>query len=233
MNHRRDNLTMSKPGKRRRMRQAWNTAIQEARTQPLSDQDVDVGKRLRSLRTEQGLSLRALAELSGLNTNTLSLIENGKSSPSVSTLQQLAQALRVPMTAFFEIEVTQNNIIFQKTGQRPLAAFSHGTLADLGAGQTLLGGQLLLVSLQPGADSGPTPIVHTGHEFVYCLEGRLRYTVESQSYVLEPGDSLLFEAHLPHRWSNVGEGSSRSLLILCPSDEQDRPIERHFTPELG
>ncbi|MFO7583430.1 MAG: helix-turn-helix transcriptional regulator [Anaerolineales bacterium] len=64
----------------------------------IEDQDIDVGSRLRVIRTNQGLSIRALAERSGLNVNTLSLIENGKTSPSVSTLQALAQSLAVPIS---------------------------------------------------------------------------------------------------------------------------------------
>jgi len=192
---------------------------------------IDVGRNLHALRAKQGLSIRSLAELSGLNVNTLSLIENGKSSPSVSTLQQLAGALAIPITAFFETDIIKNNISYQKTGQRSQAVFAHGTLADLGAGLTLRGGQPLLVTLEPKANSGPTPIVHTGHEFVFCLEGRLSYTIEDHVYILDPGDSLLFEAHLPHFWQNVGESTSQSLLIMCPADESDHPTERHFKPE--
>jgi transcriptional regulator with XRE-family HTH domain len=192
---------------------------------------IDVGCNLHNLRAKQGLSIRSLAELSGLNVNTLSLIENGKSSPSVSTLQQLASALAIPITAFFETDVLKNNISYQKSGQRLKAAFSHGTLADLGAGLTLQGGQPLLVTLEPKANSGLTPIVHTGHEFVFCLEGRLSYTIEDRIYILDPGDSLLFEAHLPHFWQNTGESTSQSLLIMCPADESDHPTERHFKPE--
>ncbi len=55
--------------------------------------DIDAGHCLRVLRSGRGLSIRSLAEQSGLNANTLSLIENSKTSPSVSTLQQLASAL--------------------------------------------------------------------------------------------------------------------------------------------
>ena len=165
---------------------------------------IDVGRNLRELRAEKGLSIRSLAELSGLNVNTLSMIENGKSSPSVSTLQQLASALAVPITAFFETDVLKNNVSYQKSGQRPQATFGYGTMADLGAGLTLRGGQPLLVTLEPKANSGPTPIVHTGHEFVFCLDGHLSYTIEDHIYILDPGDSLLFEAHLPHFWQNVG-----------------------------
>ena len=198
--------------------------------EPLPDM-VDVGRQLRELRTRRGLSIRALAEVSGLNVNTLSLIENGKTSPSVSTLQLLAMALGVPITAFFEGEVPQKRIVYQKSGQRRRAAFSHGTLEDLAAGLTLSGGQLLLVTLEPGADSGSTSIVHTGHEFVFCLEGRMSYIIQEQVFTLEPGDSLIFEAHLPHSWRNSGENLMRSLLVLYPTDEHDRPAERHFIPE--
>ena len=60
-------------------------------------------------------------------------------------------------------------------------AFAYGTLADLGAGLTLHGGQPLLVTLEPKANSGPTPIVHTGHEFVFCLDGHLSYTIEDSN----------------------------------------------------
>jgi transcriptional regulator with XRE-family HTH domain len=192
---------------------------------------IDVGRNLHDLRINRGLSIRSLAELSGLNVNTLSLIENGKTSPSVSTLQQLASALAVPITAFFESNTQKNNISYQKTGQCPQAAFAYGTVADLGAGLTLRGGQPLLVTLQPHASSGSTPIVHTGHEFVFCLDGRLAYTIEDHTYILDPGDSLLFEAHLPHLWQNVGEKISKSLLIMCPADESDHPENRHFKAE--
>jgi transcriptional regulator with XRE-family HTH domain len=193
--------------------------------------DLDVGRCLRELRAGRGLSIRSLAEQSGLNVNTLSLIENSKTSPSVSTLQQLASALNVPITAFFETDTPKNNISYQKAGQRPRAAFAHGTLEDLGAGLTLQGGHPFLVTLEPKANSGTTPIVHTGHEFVFCLEGHLSYTIEDRVYPLDPGDSLLFEAHLPHCWINVGETLSRSLLVMCPTDESDHPTERHFKPE--
>lgn len=189
---------------------------------------INVGERLRAIRAGRGLSIRALSEISGLNVNTLSLIENGRSSPSVSTLQQLAQSLQVPVTEFFETDHGDKKVIHQKAGQRPRAAFTHGDIEDLGAGMPRFGAEPLIVTLEPKADSGRTPIVHTGREFVYCLEGRIAYTVDAETYLLEPGDSLLFEAYLPHRWKNPDEYAARALLVLCPLDERDRPTERHF-----
>ena len=193
--------------------------------------EINVGRRLRELRIERGLSIRALAEQSGLNVNTLSMIENGKTSPSVSTLQQAATALKAPINAFFETQIYPQSSVYQKAGNRQSAAFTHGTLTDLGAGFTHSGLEPFVVTLEPQADSGDTPIVHTGLEFVYCLEGSLTYEVEGDTFTLDSGDSLLFEAHLPHRWRNAGNTPSRSLLLLCPSDERDHPDERHFTKE--
>lgn len=191
--------------------------------------EINVGRRLRELRTGQGLSIRSLAELSGLNFNTLSLIENEKSSPSVTTLQQLALALGVPIVAFFETESVYNDVVYQKSGQRPRAVFDFGLFEDMGRGLTLGGGLPLLITLEPGAGSGPEAIVHTGQEFVYCVKGCLTYTVADRVYTLEADDSLIFQAHLPHRWQNLGKTIARSILILCPSDQNDGLAERHFT----
>jgi transcriptional regulator with XRE-family HTH domain len=189
---------------------------------------VNVGQRLRELRSRKRLSLRALAEKSGLNANTLSLIENDKSSPSVATLQQAAAALGVPITAFFETSADTQRVVYHQAGQPIGMPFTRGQLHDLGAGMVRRGIEPLLLDLEPQGGSGRTPIVHTGREFVYCLEGRLAYSIDGHTFILEPGDSLLFEAYLPHRWHNVGEVPSRSLLILCPADERDQPAERHF-----
>lgn len=190
--------------------------------------EIDVGRRLRELRATRDLSLRALAEQSGLNVNTLSLIENRRTSPSVSTLQQLAQTLQVPISSFFETDHGNQQVVHQIAGNRPRAAFTHGSIEDLGAGMSRFGAEPFIVTLVPNADSGKTPIVHTGREFIYCLEGHIAYTVDSETYLLKPGDSLLFEAYLPHHWKNMDATPSRNLLLLCPLDERDRPTERHF-----
>jgi transcriptional regulator with XRE-family HTH domain len=96
-----------------------------------SEELVDVGARLRALREARRLSIKALAEASGLAVNTLSLIEHGKSSPSVSTLQQLAVAMRVPITAFFTPEAPRSRVVYHRAGEVPMTPFPHGALADL------------------------------------------------------------------------------------------------------
>lgn len=190
--------------------------------------NIDVGIRLREVRMGRGLSIRSLAQQSKLNVNTLSLIENGHTSPSVSTLQILSQTLQVPITIFFDGNKEDKKVIYQRAKQRPHASFTHGKMEDLGAGISRFGAEPLIITLNPKADSGKTPIVHTGSEFVYCLEGHIAYQVDDQTYSLTQGDSLMFEAYLPHRWCNENETPSRMLLVLCPLDHRDQPSERHF-----
>jgi transcriptional regulator with XRE-family HTH domain/predicted Fe-Mo cluster-binding NifX family protein/quercetin dioxygenase-like cupin family protein len=194
--------------------------------------EVVVGRKLRELRNKHGLSLRALADLSGLNVNTLSLVENGKSSPSVSTLQLLACALDVPIVSFFESQPVEKRIVYTPAGLRPQVSFGSTLMQNLGedlAGSTV---QPFVVTLQPGKGSGDQPIVHTGHEFVYCLEGAIHYRIEGEDYYLQAGDSLVFESHLPHCWENIDQETAQILLIIYPLDDKEEPGGRHFSVEL-
>jgi transcriptional regulator with XRE-family HTH domain len=190
--------------------------------------EVSVGKRLQALRMEMGLSQRALAEMSGLNFNTLSLIENEKTSPNVSTLQQLASALNVPITTFFESIKEVDQVVFQKAGERQKTIFSQGQIEDLGGGMALGEGTPLLLIFNPHEVSDLDPISHSGQEFVYCLEGDLIFTVGDEQHHLEEGDSLIFDAQIPHRWENQSDESARAILVICPSDVNDRSVVQHL-----
>lgn len=192
--------------------------------------EVLLGRKLRELRTKHKLSLRALAERSGLNVNTLSALENGKTSPSVSTLHQLATALNVPIAKFFEVEPTEKQVVFTPSSKLPENAGSTH-IKNLGVDLASNALQQFLVTLKPGAGSGEPMIVHTGHEFVHCLHGKIYYRVDKEYYVLKAGDSLVFEAHLPHSWENDSETESQILLVLAPADEHEEPGGRHFSLE--
>jgi transcriptional regulator with XRE-family HTH domain len=187
----------------------------------------NVGVQVQALREQLGLSMRGLAELCGLSPNTISLIERGATSPSVSTLHQLATALRVPITAFFEQHSEGAQVIHSRPGERSFSGSANVLLESLGSG--LVGQSLdpFLVTLAPGADSGPDTMIHGGHELVYCLEGVVEYVIEGQTYRLDAGESLLFEARLPHCWRNLGSEPCLFLLVL-QSDGPDKPVEQHL-----
>ena len=193
------------------------------------EKTMDVGHRLRELRTERGLSMRALARLSGLSTNALSMIERGKTSPSVSTLYKLSEALEVPITAFFRTEPPRHAIVFRKSYNRSRVEFQRGLWEGLG-GESFVGRvEPFMLTLEGGATSGPHGLVHSGHEFVICLQGLLEYEVEEQRFTLQPGDSLLFASKLHHRWRNPGKTVANVLFVLSGFALDERPSEYHLS----
>jgi transcriptional regulator with XRE-family HTH domain len=192
-------------------------------------QSIDVGSRLRELRQERGLSLRTLARTSGLSTNALSMIERSRTSPSVSTLYKIADALGVPITAFFRLEPPRRNIVFRKATERIHVSVPRGVWEGLGGEEFTGGVEPLMLNLERGANSGQFTMLHSGHEFVLCLDGSLEYEVEGQRFSLSPGDSLLFSAQLEHRWRNSGAAQTQVLVVLSGFNKGESPLEYHLT----
>jgi len=189
---------------------------------------VDVGTRLRQLREERNMSMRSLATASGLSANALSMIERGKTSPSVSTLYKLADAMGVPITTFFGEQTTRQQVIHIRGQERPRVPFSRGVWEGLGGEQFSGRVEPFMLTLESGASSGLHTMIHSGHEFVFCLRGRIEYFVEKQVFTLEPGDSLLFAAQLNHRWRNPGKKVTNALIVLSGFSEDEQPHVMHW-----
>jgi len=187
-----------------------------------------LGYKLRAAREERGLSQRELAQLSSLSTNAISLIERDENSPSVSTLQSLATALNIKMSYFFD-DHEPSTVLHVKGDQRP-AIISKGIRIE-GLGGKLIRQEMdpFLVTLEPHSESGLRQVVHTGHELVYCLSGKVEYFIDGTVHHLETGDFLLFEAHLPHLWRNTTEDQAVILLVLQASGQAGEPVQRHFS----
>lgn len=213
------------------MKTAVNGKKPKEKTPSLTAEEM-VGRRLRSIRLNKGFSLKALSERSGLNINTLSLIENGKTSPSVSTLQQLSMAIGIPISYFFDSDPELNHIVFTPSDNRPQVRIGGTLMENLGENLKDNAIQPFRVTMAPGAGSGDCPIVHTGHEFVFCMVGSIQYRINDEYYFLNSGDSLVFESHLPHCWKNIGEESAEIVLVLSPADKDEEPGGRHFSLDM-
>ncbi len=189
---------------------------------------VDVASSLRELREARGISMRTLATKSGLSANALSMIERGKTSPSVSTLYKLADALGVSITAFFGAETEKKQIVFIKSDERTRMSFTRGVFEALGGEQFSGRVEPFMLTLESGSSSGPHNIVHSGHEFVFCLRGQLEYYVEKQVFLLSAGDSLLFASKLQHRWKNPSKNVTNALIIISGFAEGEQPHAMHW-----
>ena len=179
------------------------------------DEKMAVGRRIKELRTKRGLSLRALANLSRLSTNAISLIERGGNSPTVSSLHSLATALDVPITAFFE-QRGDGQVIHLKKDRRPKSETAGVRMENLGSGLPNQQLEPFLMSIEPGGSSTSSQITHSGEEFVYVLRGALMCMIREQKYHLEEGDSLLFLASQPHIYRNQSSKAAQILIVFQP-----------------
>ena len=182
-----------------------------------------IGREVRRFREKLGLTISELAKSSGISAGMLSKIENGSTSPSLSSLQALSKALHVPVTALFRSFEEIHDATFVKAGEG-LKIERRGTRA--GHQYQLLGhtphGPLIvepyLITLTEESDVFPI-FQHDGLEFIYMLEGEVVYRHGSKTFALAPGDSLFFDAQAPHGPEELRRLPIRFLSVISYSRE--------------
>jgi transcriptional regulator with XRE-family HTH domain len=174
-----------------------------------------VHDRIQTLRKRKGISLRALASMSGLSASTVSAIERGLSAPSVGTLQRLAAALETTVPKLLDTPRPQRQLVVRKHERPVLEMETPGVLFEnLYATETTL--QSILISVEPGNGSQEA-YSHEGEEFLYILEGRLEVTLdELYTYRLGPKDAMTFASTRPHRWHNPGDVRTVIVWVNTP-----------------
>ncbi len=161
-----------------------------------------IANHVRQRRQELGLNVGQLAERCGISKGMLSKIENAQTSPSLATLERLAGALDMPLTALFRGLEEERDAVFVKAGSGP-EIIRQGTRA--GHLYQLLGSlrgprkriEPLLVSLTESSEVFPI-FQHSGTELLYVLQGVMDYGYGKQQYRMEPGDTLQFTGDIPH-----------------------------------
>ena len=185
----------------------------------------NVGHTIRSLRDKRSLSMRDLSEMSGISLNAISKIERGENSPTVASLHKLASALGVQITDLFRQEIHQISA-FVKAEEVTLLRSEGLDIESLGVGLPNQQLKPFKIIIAPNAGNNSEPVSHSGEEFIYCLTGKLEYFVGDESFILEPGDRLLFKASQPHSYRNPGSEPAEIILIL--ETDQDKPLPHKF-----
>ena len=189
--------------------------------------EVAIGRELRALRQQQGLTVADLAQRAGLSGGMLSKIENGQASPSLTTLQALAQALQIPLTAVFRSYEEARPVIHVKAGEGvetertgTRAGHQYNLLGHIGSNSSGVIVEPYLITLTAASDIFPT-FQHEGMEFLYMLEGAVDYRHGDRIFPLRPGDSLFFDADAPHGPEVLVRLPARYLSIIAYPARQD------------
>lgn len=166
---------------------------------------VDVGARLKAVRKLHGLSQRELAKRAGVTNGTISLIEQNRVSPSVSSLRKVLSGIPLSLGEFFTTDFSPNPRVF----------FSRDELTEIGDGEVSLRlvaadrrGRAMSVmheTYAPGADTGDDMLTHEGEEGGVVVRGSIEITVGGSTRVLGPGDAYYFDSTLPHRFRNPAD----------------------------
>lgn len=161
-----------------------------------------IAERVREFRLRHGWTVGRLAELCGLSKGMLSKIENAQTSPSLSTLARLSEALAVPVTAFFRGLPEEQDVIVVKAGsgldiqhRNSGAGHRYQILGTMRAPHDNL--EPMLVTLTERTDAFPL-YQHAGTEFIFMISGRMEYSCGSGRFVLEPGDAIQFVGEVMH-----------------------------------
>ncbi len=189
--------------------------------------DIDVGKRLREIRTAHGLSQRQLAARSGVTNGTISMIEQNRTSPSIGSLKKVVAGIPMSLSEFFRVEEPTPEKHFFTADE--LSELSPGVLGALGAkgnfhhvslkqvgdasNRSL---QILYERYPPGSDTGQDMLRHESEEGGMIISGEIEVTVGEQVQVLVAGDAYLFDSRIPHRFRNLGDDDCIIVSACTP-----------------
>jgi len=191
----------------------------------------NIGKRIKNLRTNRGLSLRSLADKCGLSANAISLIERGENSPTIASLLRLTEALEISLNDFFNQSQSIPIVHIKNFGGMHIEN-TNCIIKSLCYGFPNPQIEPYQITINPGADMSSKPIIHPGQEFVYCLSGEIEYFVDNQQFILKKGDSLLFDALHPHGWCNPNKNNVELLLIFHSHSDRHLAHQRHIQFEM-
>jgi transcriptional regulator with XRE-family HTH domain len=188
----------------------------------VGDSDVEavrsaLGRRLRALRLERQMSVRALAEASGVTGGFLSQVENGHVMPSVATLIRLGTVLETRVGELFDHIAPLSRVV--RADERQTYGFSeHGVHDEVLSADPTGELEVLLSRIEAGSGTGRDLYTHgTRVEVVHVLSGAITVRVGAESLELGPGDSLTFTGEAPHGVANDGDETAELIWVATPA----------------
>jgi transcriptional regulator with XRE-family HTH domain len=180
---------------------------------------IEVGNRIRALREGMGLSLRELAERSGVSAPMLSQVERGETSPTLAVAAKIAAGLELSLSQLLRLDESGSvSVVRAEKRRRGGGARGHSyeVVTPPLPGQRA---EVSLHVLRPGAATGGAddPPIHEpgARETAVVTDGRLRLVCDGSTYDLTAGDSVTFDADLPHHFENPDGSEARFFAVVA------------------
>ncbi|WCN37463.1 cupin domain-containing protein [Aneurinibacillus uraniidurans] len=181
---------------------------------------MNIGENIRSLRNRKRITIAEMCEGTGLSKGFVSQVENGKTSPSIATLQTIADFLHVPL-AYLLLEPSQAVKVVRRE-ERVVHEFGkNGIRVELLTPQNRDGLRMMITYTPPGVGTGDEPHAHKGEEAHLVLEGTFLIQQGEDEFVVGPGDSFYWKACIPHRVVNIGDTMGKMLISVYAAHSDD------------
>jgi transcriptional regulator with XRE-family HTH domain len=202
----------------RKTRVAVGPDLEPARgVEDLSDRAAEtvqaIGARVRALRSQRQLTLQALADMTGLSASLLSLVERGRTSPSIGTLVSVAHALGIHMNDLVPGEDRSwASPVTRHADQRQFST-PEGVTRRVIKDDRPRGVEIAVNEYAPGGRSADSSLHHEGYEYGMVLEGTLTVYLANGRHVLKSGDAIGYDSTKPHRICNESKRAARALWV--------------------
>lgn len=174
-----------------------------------------LGAQLREHRTGR-FTVEELAERAGVSAGLISQIERGIGNPSFATLLRLAKSLELPLASMFANPEPGSGMLVRRADRRRIEIPSQGIIMELIVPDSERKLGVVNMTIPAHFDGSSVPHSHEGEECVLLVSGFLVATIAGTDYELQSGDSLTYDASLPHWWSNRTDSAAVMLAISTP-----------------
>ncbi|MDD4290740.1 MAG: helix-turn-helix domain-containing protein [Clostridia bacterium] len=176
---------------------------------------MDIGKKLKRIRLQRGLTQEELALRCELTKGYISQLENDIASPSIATLEDILSVLGENMEGFFTSE-SEEKIVFTEDDFFESEGDGYSKLWLIPNSQKNQMEPIILTLKEGSCSEKRTP--SEGEEFGYVLEGKIKIETEKCIYKAKKGESFYINGKIEHRLVNIHKGRSRVLWIATPSN---------------
>ena len=177
---------------------------------------MDIGGKIRQIRTDKNLTIKQLAELVACTPSLISQLERGKADPSISTLKKIASALNANIVDFFMMATADDDIVTRVKERVDIQLKRWDTkiqslIKRLGNKKM----QPFYTTIKPGGGSHGM-YTHEGEEFGIVLHGELELTINDKVHVVRENESFYFTSQTPHNWNNKGKQDAIVVWVITP-----------------
>jgi transcriptional regulator with XRE-family HTH domain len=176
---------------------------------------VNIGEKIKNLRLKNGLTQEELADRCELSKGFISLVEHNQTSPSITTLGDILDALGTDFAKFFKEDIPERVVFGKKDFSVKTDEELKNEICWLIPTAQKFEMEPIMVTIEPGGSTYPDN-PHEGEEFGYVIEGTVTVVIGDEEYLAKKGESFYFIANKPHMLENRGAKQAKAIWISAP-----------------